>query len=286
MSYNKAELLISRVLSFISVWVRPPKIARLDLEQVDQDALSLVEPTFVLSTGRCGTKWLTELLRKDTRMQVNHSDYPELLRHSRLAYESYEAEPLLFQEVLRAARDGYLLDTYRKNLVYVETNHRITFFAYAIRQVYPGARFIHLYRHPGDFVRSGLRRHWYSGTYYDLCRPRVQDEAVWNAMTMIEKIAWLWNETNQYIEDFLSTLEAGRHLQIKAENMWCNTEIVTDLCEFVGAQLSNKDIASMLERKVNQQRIGSVPTYAQWDREKKEMLRSYAKLSGQYGYRV
>jgi hypothetical protein len=288
MEYSKLELFIDKARYFISVYARLPKVARVvDLEQVDQDVLALVEPTFVLSTGRCGTKWLTEVLRKDPRMRVNHSDYPELLRHSRLAYEGYENNPLLFQEVLRAARDDYLLDAYQRGLSYVETNHRITFFAYAIRQVYPRARFIHLYRHPGDFVRSGLRRHWYSGTYYDVCRPRIQDEAVWNAMTKIERLAWLWNETNQYIDNFLATLDLpGVYLQVKAEEMFSDVEAGLKICELTGAKVNRRVIASMLDRKINQQRTGSMLPYERWSIEEKEQLRRYASLAKCYGYQL
>lgn len=141
---SRLELFIAQALNFIGAWMRPPKIANVDLSDADQSALTLVEPTFVLSTGRCGTKWLTELLGKDHRMRINHDDYPDLLRQSRMAYEGYEKNPILFQEILRVARDGYLLDAYRRNQAYVETKHRITFFAHAIRQVYPKARFIHL----------------------------------------------------------------------------------------------------------------------------------------------
>jgi hypothetical protein len=217
-------------------------------------------------------------------MRVNHSDYPELIRHSRLVYEQYEKEPRPFQEIIRATRDGYILDAYNRNQVYVETNNRITFFAYAIQDVYPNARYIHLVRHPGDFVRSGLRRGWYHGGRHDVGRIYHPNAEQWEKMADVEKIAWLWNETNQYIEDFLSTLEPGRFLQVKAEEMWADVEVSADICEFVGAKISRRYRASMLERKVNQQRTGSISSYTRWSREKKEQLQRYAKLSSQYGY--
>jgi hypothetical protein len=44
---------------------RPPKIATIDAEEIGPLALPFVSPVFVLSTGRCGTKWLTELLCKE-----------------------------------------------------------------------------------------------------------------------------------------------------------------------------------------------------------------------------
>jgi hypothetical protein len=219
-------------------------------------------------------------------MRVNHNDYPELIRHSRLAYERYEKEPKVFQEVIRATRDGYILDAYNRGQTYVETNNRITFFAYAIRGVYPNARYIHLVRHPGNFVRSGLRRGWYNRQRHDVGRIRHTDSEQWAEMSDIEKIAWLWNETNQYVEGFLSTLKSGQFLQIRAEDMWSDVEVSVEICEFVGAKVSHRNIALMLERKVNRQRIGSMPAYEQWDREQKSDLRQYISLNEVYGYEV
>lgn len=282
---SRLELFVAQALNFIGAWMRPPKIANIDLSDADQSALTLVEPTFVLSTGRCGTKWLTELLGKDHRMRLNHNDYPELLRQSRMAYEGYEKNPILFQEILRVARDGYLLDAYRRNQTYVETNHRITFFAHAIRQVYPKARFIHLCRHPGDFVCSGIRRNWYSGNYYDLCRPRMQDDNTWKQMTKIEKLGWLWNETNQYIDSFLTTLDPpSLYLKVKAEEMFCDIDVGAGICAFTGAQISRRAIASLHAKKINQQWTGSMLSYDRWKDEQKKQLQNYVPLSEEYDY--
>lgn len=277
---------LNRLKQYLSLWLRPPKIASLEVEDIDGPTLPFVSPVFVLSTGRCGTKWLTELLRHDPRMWVNHSDYPELIRHSRLAYEQYEKAPRLFQEIVRATRDGYVLSAHSRNQVYVETNNRITFFARAIRAVYPRARFIHLVRHPGDFVRSGLRRGWYHGGRHDVGRIRdTANPKAWEAMADVEKIAWLWNETNRYIEDFLATLDApDSYLQVKAEEMFGDAKVSAAICQFVGASVDNRVVAAMLDRRINQQRIGSKPPYEQWNDEEKEQVRRHAPLAGRYRY--
>lgn len=277
--------LLNRTLRYLSLWLRPPKIATLRVEEIDHHTLPFVSPIFVLSTGRCGTKWLTELLRQDPHIRVNHSDYPELIRHSRLAYEQYSEQPCMFQEIIRATRDGYILDAYRRNQIYVETNNRITFFADAIRAVYPKARFVHLVRHPGDFVRSGLRRDWYKGESHDIGRIRnISNPALWDTMTDIEKIAWLWNETNQYIETFLKTIEPETFVQAKAENMFTDTQMVKTIIDFIGAKLGSHSIETMLAKKVNQQMVGHVVPYEQWSTKEKKQLERYTPLVERYGY--
>lgn len=278
--------ILNRILRYLSLWLRPPNIAALNFEECDQSSLPFVSPVFVLSTGRCGTKWLSELLRLDPRLHINHSDYPELIRHSRLAYECYDQEPRIFQEIIRASRDGYILNAYRHHQTYIETNNRITFFAYAIKQVYPDARYIHLVRHPGNFVRSGLRRDWYQGERHDVGRIRHNDPELWKKLTDTAKIAWLWNETNQYIEDFLKNVEPDQFFQIKIEQIWNNIDVCAEICRFLGAKIDHKDIASMLDRKINQQLIGSIPNYKYWDNKKKLEVRQYALLNKLYKYDI
>jgi hypothetical protein len=240
----------------------------------------------VLSTGRCGTLWLTEFLRHSKRTHVNHSDYPELIREGRLAYEQYARIPEMFHEILRATRDGYILGAYVHGRKYIETNNRITFFARAIRQVYPRSKYIHLYRHPADFVRSGLRRGWYRGHSHDIGRiVRLDDQALWEQMSDIAKIAWLWNETNQWIEDFILEQPMSNVLQIRAEDMFTNISLALAICDFVGVTDITEVVTRRLQRRrINVQKTGKVEPYEKWSDAEKRQIRHQVPLAYKYGY--
>lgn len=278
---------LSLLLYYTKLWLTSPKARSVEVDEIDAEKLEFVEPVFVLSTGRCGTKWLTQLLRNDPRIHANHNDYPELIRHSRIAYERYDKQAELVQEVLRVSRDGYILDAYQRNRVYVETNNRITFFSYAIERVYPRARYVHLVRHPGDFVRSGLRREWYNGALHDGGRIRWhEDQERWQQLSRISKIAWLWNETNNHIEEFLSTIDSSKFMRIKSEDMFSNLDSCRHLIEFVGAKIQDSVIVKSRSSKVNRQLLGNVPLYEKWTTDEKEELRRFVPLHSRYGYKV
>lgn len=278
----------SRLLARLEIKLWSPGLSRqVELECLNAEQLEFVTPCFVLSTGRCGTLWLTELLRLSRYAWVNHSDYPELVRHSRLAYEGYKKSPKVFCEILRATRDEYLLSAYKRGQIYVETNNRITFFAYAIKQVYPQAKFIHLVRHPGEFVRSGLRRRWYHNHPHDV--GRIVDTSrpgIWQSMSDIEKIAWLWNETNQYIQGFLVELSDQDYLQIKAEDMFNDSAVSVKMCKFIGINdITPKIVSKMRARHINSQRGRGMESYQTWDENEKDQVRRHSSiLAARYGY--
>jgi len=265
-----------------------PKVSQgVQWAQFDAEQLTLAAPCFVLSTGRCGTLWLTKLLRLSRYAQVNHADYPELIRHGRLAYEQYAQEPRVFCEIIRATRDEFIARAYRYGQVYVETNNRITFFAHAIKYVYPEARFIHLLRHPGDFVRSGLNRKWYGGQQrHDLGRiVRRDSSGSWQTMSDVEKVAWLWNETNQFIKNFVAELDGQQHIQVRAEDMFSDPTVALSICEFIGVDdVEPEMVVKMLKRQINKQRQATIDPYKTWPDSEKECVRRYAVLAAHYGY--
>ncbi|MDH5674834.1 MAG: sulfotransferase [Myxococcales bacterium] len=275
---------VERSMLAARVMLRPVKATQLNLGDVDGAVLDVVEPVFVLSTGRCGTKWLTELLAHDSALRVNHSDHPELLRESRMAYERYAGEPDLFHEIVRTARDGYLLDAHIRGMRYVETNHRITFLAPAALRVYPRARFVHLVRNPGDFVRSGVRRRWYSGSYYDLARPTMADAEAWQRASTVERLAWLWNETQSFIEDFVAELPDSRVMRIRSEDMFSDLEATAGLCDFIGARIGRRAIGRMHQRRVNVQHGGPRAPFERWSAAEREAVRRQVPLAERYGY--
>jgi hypothetical protein len=248
-------------------------------------AATEVEPVFVLSTGRCGTKWLTELLSRSNDVFVNHALQPELIRQSRRAYELGPTNVDFLTEIVRAARDDLISAAHQRSRVYVETNNKITFFAFALKNAYPRSRFVHLYRHPADFVRSGMRRGWYSGHSHDVGRIVMKESGQWERLSRVERIAWLWNETNSFIEVFLQELEPDRSIAVQSEQMFSDGKVTLEICRFVGGDdISSFDVNKMLGKRVNVQRQGDFPRFEEWTVEQQEILRKWCTLASKYRY--
>ncbi|MFZ0390088.1 MAG: sulfotransferase, partial [Calditrichia bacterium] len=248
-----------------------------------------VRPCFVLSTGRSGTLLLNQLLQLSPAAAAHHQPSPELIRASKRAYEEIRQSPEVFCEVLKSAREELILQAAQRNKVYIETNNRITFFAPVIPDVFPQAVFIHLTRHPGAFVRSGIRRRWYSGKHeHDVGRPEPLEPEMktkWKQFTQVEKIGWLWNETNRFIEDFKKEVNPERVLQIKAENLFSDPQTTEKIFAFLHLPpISRQRIAKKLKTPVNVQKKGEFPKYSDWPPEIKEQLRKVVPIASRYGY--
>ncbi|MFC1568997.1 sulfotransferase [bacterium] len=248
-----------------------------------------VRPCFVLSTGRSGTLFLNRLLILSPDIMALHQPSPELIRASKQAYENIYNNPATFQETFKSAREELLLYAANRNKTYTETNNRITFFAPIIRDCFPNAVFIHLVRHPGDVVRSGIRRNWYSGkSSHDPGRiVPVSGEMIkeWDTVSLIGKIGWLWNETNQFIEDFKKQLPEENCLFIRAEDLFKDIEIAASVFPFIKVDPpSIKKIQKLMQRPANEQRKGQFPRYKDWSDEDQEILKRFCPLAQKYGY--
>lgn len=244
---------------------------------------------FVLSTGRCGTKLLTNLLGLSSKVRCEHTPSPELIHFSKIAYEKGFKAKEEFQLGIAMARYELIRNTFLKNQPYVETNNRITFFAPFLAEVFKKSKFIHLVRHPANFVGSGIRRNWYSGkNSHDAGRIVSYGTLNWKKMTEIEKIAWLWNETNQFIEDFKANIEdVNRVMFVKAEDLFSKTEASLRIFEFLEVEPPlEKKISKVIKNPINVQKEGKFPEYNKWNPDQKAQLRRYARLSSKYGYNL
>lgn len=272
---------------------------KVSLSEFKQDILPSAHfrPIFFLSTGRTGTQLFTQLINCCVSLRAFHTPKPELIQQGKVVYEAYhKTDPFqkelidrLSGQTFLAAREHYLHQAFLHNKTYVETNNRITFLAPAIHALLPHARFVYLYRHPGDFIRSGIRRRWYTGQVsHDIGRityggsAEVQQQ--WNEWGYIEKIAWLWNETNQFIEDFLSSVDSSSYFKLNFDTLSVRT--VISLFDFLDCRLPSKKIAKMINNPVNQQRDGQYPPYEAWPEEDKEKVRSICLLAPAYGYEL
>jgi hypothetical protein len=248
-----------------------------------------IRPCFALSTGRSGTLLLNRLLMLSPTVFAVHNPKPELVRASKRAYEEIDNYPDIFEETFKSAREELVFEAALRDKTFVETNNQITFFAPVIRKVFPKAVFIHIVRHPGDFVRSGVRRKWFSGEHsHDFGRiipNKGEYKTKWLEMTQIEKIGWLWNETNQFIEEFLRTLSKDDYIFIKSEDLFKNPEASKEVYSFLEIKAFNRRaVRKAIQKPINVQKKGEFPQYQHWSNEEKDTLKNVTPLAQKYGY--
>jgi hypothetical protein len=245
---------------------------------------------FVLSTGRCGTGLLTRILEKCRNVDVYHTPIPELKIASKNAYEQKEEDNNTHLAVVAAARYELILESYICNRNFVETNNRITFFAPQLAELFKNAVFLHVVRHPADFVKSAVRREYYQNPKIapGLIHPLTEDLTTrWENMTFIERSAWLWNETNRFIEDFAKTIPSSRFLRVKAENIFTDYRYTSRILEFLRAEkIPDRTLKRIIQHPINSQKTGFYPNYANCTAELKCMLSENAPLTAFYGYEI
>lgn len=249
-------------------------------------------PVFFLSTGRAGTLFFTGLLQEDPSLLVEHEPEPALVAQSRVLYETVapdandEALLRLGGQVFLVARQRLLAQGLAQRRTYIETNNRITFFAPALLALFPRARFVHLHRHPVAFVRSGLARQWYTGRHpHDVGRivprPGTPEAAAWASWTDIERIAWLWAETGNYIERFLAQVPAAQKMSMHFDRP--DVDSVSRVLAFCGARIP-PDLAARVSVPRNAQRLDGVPAWEAWDAaDRAALLRQAGPVAARLG---
>ncbi len=260
-------------------------------QTLPQRVLEEAPCTFVLSTGRCGTQLLTKVLRRCGNVDVNHHTEltSELQYASRVAYENGELSDPAFELAALCSRFEPIQTSFLQDRIFAETNNRITLLAPALRRVFKNARFIHLVRNPVGFVRSGLNAGFYSGGYYDTGRLTPKDALVrprWENYSRLKKIAWLWNETNLFIENFKSSVPSDRWLTVHSEKLFKQPDVVREVVDFVGGRpLRAKTLERLAARKVNAGAQGGLPSSLNdWPVEDQAEMLDSCPLAQRYGY--
>ncbi len=260
-------------------------------------------PVFFLSTGRTGTALFTKLLERSKKLSVFHSpsallchSASELIEQGRVAYERYhvagqddETVNQLTAQIFLAAREALLYKSFVHGKRYVETNNRVSFLAPAIKKLIPHAKFVHLYRHPAEFVRSGVRRNYYQEeSLHGLGRltplPGMPEAERWSTFSQVEKIAWLWQETNGFIERFFNAQQGQGCLQFDFNRL--NVENVKELLAFLEiTDIGDDAISELIGTPVNAQMTGDFPMFSGWSEQDKASVRNICgELAQRYGY--
>lgn len=271
-------------------WIKNPTVK---IEGIFESSILVNHrPVFFLSTGRCGTLLFTKLLSQASGVKVFHEPNPTLSLQSKTAWELLSNDSLadvpLLVDLFKTSRESHLFKTARYGKRYIETNRNISFFAPIIKSIIPNALFVHVHRHPADFIRSGIRRGWYSGDHaHDAGRitpiPGSKHAAQWTNYSDVQKIAWLWRSTNSFIDNFAEGLDRDQFHRFNFDELGVNN--VNQMLEFLNLSIPQKRIKKIIEKPVNVQRDGNYPKYQDWTNEDKTALKEVCgDLAAKYGY--
>ena len=256
-------------------------------------------PVFILSTGRAGSKFVAELLDLAPELRAFHEPRPTLEHFSDFAHRN-QARPEILRRMIDVARMETILETSIQGRIYVESNQCLTFFAPSLAELFRSSKFVHLVRHPGDFVVSAARKGWHrNDTIWEEGRVKNPDPSRWAGMDQIERLGWLWDFTNRYIRDFLASLPAARSMTCRLEELASDSGRIEALFAFCGGTEPRRGDAKRLQKsRVNALRIDpdeppnmkkdpDFPAYEDWSEKDKAKLRRLAgEMSGLYGYEL
>ncbi|MCF8218597.1 MAG: sulfotransferase [Bacteroidales bacterium] len=275
---------------------KTPRVRNTDFMSFKKELLPTLRPVFFLSTGRTGTAFFARLLNRTNQYQAFHFPFPDFTGENVQAYKLYRqtgmGEAKISQALAQtfvAGRQQLLHKNFLYGKRYCETNNNLTFFAPALKYLFPEAKFVFVHRHPGEFIRSGLRRQWYQAHRYDIGRIYPDETSFysqkWDQASSLEKIAWLWKETNEFILDFKEMVEAKDFYRFDFSEM--NHETVQQLLQFMEADLPAGQISKLLKRPVNKQANGTYPEYENWSEQDKSSVRDIcSQTAHKLGYKL
>jgi len=260
-----------------------------DFSELPSKMYTEMAPVFVVSTGRAGSELLVKLFKKSKAGTVFHEPEPRMFLGSKLAYEMGEDQIDARKVAFLNARFTLLRTAYLNDERYIETNNRTTFFMDAISEVFSNSKFIHIIRHPGGFVRSGIRRKYYTGNELDFGRIiPIKSNPVsqqWDSLSQLEKTAWLWNETNALIERVKSTLTKKRVFTIKSDELFKDPINFQKMGTFLGlSRLDLDTISAIIKKPVNKQKQGTIAPWQSWDKHEIDSLKKWTPLGRKYGF--
>lgn len=191
---------------------------------------------FVLSTGRAGSRTISNVLDQCPGTVCRHHPEPELAAEA-TAYYCGDLPRSKVEQVLRETRQATV-----DGQVYGEVNLQLTLLFPILRDLFPDAKYLWLLRDGRDSVASMYYRHWYDDVYprhsVKWRRARLHGDrtgdftpAQWAGMGRFERCCWVWKKYNLLAEEAITGLPEGRGQAVRLDLL--GTELLR-LCRFLG----------------------------------------------------
>ena len=258
--------------------------------------------SFSVGTGRCGTRFLYELLRREPGVAASHERNRTGEAFHR--YCEWFALPVDREGFYWAKRNEILSDL-EKNY---HSHESSAYLSLSIIDLYErfDAKFIFLIRSPDKVVNSYMRKGWFKEDYvrsdnnlalgyqsFDHMHhffsrsivPSGQEFEVWKELGRVGKIAWYWMALNEKIIEQLRKLPDERYLVVRLEDFDYSTY------KKVVSFLELKTVLSKEEfDKISTSRPNSLPSVVQvydWsEKDIREFQNIVRDLAATFGYPV
>lgn len=260
-------------------------ICREEIDTVPSEVLN-AEAFFVLSSGRCGSKTLNDVLNTADNVRSFHTSKSDMGQGAVDAFRNgLDKKAFLsnyhYPLIQRTAKEGY---------IFGETTPAITPFADVFAGTIPKAKFVILVRNPLAFTRSALFQNFYHGHTDDPYRfsPSKDTEAYiqWRKKSQVEKICWLWNEIYDQVERATEKLDQESFMVLRFEDLFGNIQILSNLFDFLNLKgFSSSRVAEALKVKRNANNYGRFPAVRDWSPEFRGNIEHICmKHALKYGY--
>ena len=256
--------------------------------------LDSYEPVFFLNTGRSGSKFLTHLMGQCAKIDGYHEAFPNLMHLPNFCLSCQDND--ILRAIVISSRHELVLKSMLEDKLFVETNHALTFLAHQIASVFRRSKFVHIIRHPGDFVVSAIKKGWHKNdSIWEEGRIKMEDGDSWRKLSHISKLGWTWNRTHEFIENFKSHLSADRVITLRLEDLIKEPQIASQLLKFICDEELNVT-EEILNKKINKGgrrpkdpptmfKIDHFPPYTEWgDKDRADLTQQVLPLAKKYSY--
>jgi len=150
---------------------------------------------FCQNSGACGSHYIIDLLGVNGVERVFHEKDPDL---NEIGVQHFES-PLPQAQLIQTLR-------YTRHNVFFEANNRLFSLSQELAAAFPNSKFIHLFRHPANAVRSAMSKpnvvdYLETGVRFSGTLAGGADQRP------LERFCQYWKNVNQRILDDLETLE-------------------------------------------------------------------------------
>jgi len=255
---------------------------------------------FSIGTGRCGTKFLYELLSHQPQMASHHERLP--LEDSFYRYAEWNKLPLDHVGYFKIKAEAIEADLMKADFSFESS----AYLSLAVKPLFEtfNAKFILLVRAPHSVVTSYHKKGWYQNDlilsdyskipsfqphmkfqHHSFSRivPHGHDLESWTALTQIGKLAWYYQALNDAVLKQFEEIPNTHYKVVRLEDL--NYQKYLELADFLAltVKIPEPIFNKMTTKKVNT--LSPSYNFHKWtDQEKKEFFKQTQTINQKLGY--